>query len=357
MASIEPRSESIKLSLCIATLNRGDLIAGTLDSIVPQLTQECELVVMDCGSTDGTGRIAQEYARRCVHVRYVSQGANNGLDRDFDRVVELARGEYCWLLPDDDLLTPHAVATVLDVLRGDYSLVVANAEIRDITLQKVLWRRAIDIESDHVFGGDELDRLFSTWRDFIMYIGCVVMKRDVWLARDRARWYDSWFIHIGVIFQERLPGRALIMSTPIVVYRYGGSSWRPRWFQIMMFNWPTLVWSMALSEATKKKFAAIEPWRSFRRLLLARAFGRYSLAEYRKYIRPNIRSFREALAPGAAFLVPGVIANAIFVGLNRLSKDRHRHLTLVTLRDSRFHFRQWLLPWLSRRARSDQGSA
>ena len=42
------------LSICIATHNRADYIGETLDSIIPQLTDEVEIVVVDGASTDAT---------------------------------------------------------------------------------------------------------------------------------------------------------------------------------------------------------------------------------------------------------------------------------------------------------------
>src|SRR5687767_12995025 len=90
---------SLKLSICITTLNRADYIGETLDSILGQLTPDCEVVVLDCASTDGTPEVLSHYTRRFDQLRYFRQEVNNGFDRDCSRAVELSAGEYCWLLP------------------------------------------------------------------------------------------------------------------------------------------------------------------------------------------------------------------------------------------------------------------
>jgi abequosyltransferase len=46
-----PQPTAIKLSICITTLNRAAFIAATLDSILAQVTADCEVVVLDGGST------------------------------------------------------------------------------------------------------------------------------------------------------------------------------------------------------------------------------------------------------------------------------------------------------------------
>src|SRR5688572_20142525 len=97
------------LSICITTFNRSKFIGATLESILTQTPECCEVVVLDGGSTDGTKQIISEYARRFDRLRYIRNDVNGGYDRDCNQVVELACGKYCWLMTDDDLLKPGAV--------------------------------------------------------------------------------------------------------------------------------------------------------------------------------------------------------------------------------------------------------
>ena len=119
------------LSICIATYNRAGFIGETLDSIIRQLTDEVEIVVVDGASTDATRTVMERYAADCPGLRYIRLPEKGGIDQDFCKAVEYARGEYCWLFPDDDLFKPGAVQRVLDELRNSYSLVIVNAEVMD----------------------------------------------------------------------------------------------------------------------------------------------------------------------------------------------------------------------------------
>ena len=107
----------IKISICIATRNRGAFIAETLGSIIAQATDQVEIVVLDGASTDDTGEVVRQYQERFPRLRYVRQEMNMGVDRDFATAVDLAIGEYCWLFSDDDLLKPGAIQAVLDAIR------------------------------------------------------------------------------------------------------------------------------------------------------------------------------------------------------------------------------------------------
>ena len=64
MPSAIDHSSSIKLSICIATFNRSEFISDTLESILTQVTSDCEVVVSDNASTDNTEEVVSQYAER-----------------------------------------------------------------------------------------------------------------------------------------------------------------------------------------------------------------------------------------------------------------------------------------------------
>ncbi|MFC4311613.1 glycosyltransferase family 2 protein [Steroidobacter flavus] len=337
----------VKLSICITTFNRRNFIGATLRSILDQCTDECELLVLDGGSTDDTELVVSEYVGRSRHLRYVRRSENGGFDLDCDCAVHLAIGQYCWLMTDDDLLKPGAVAAVLDALRQDPSLVIVNAELRDFEMRRILQPRWLNFGSDRLYRGTETDRLFAEVGDFLKYIGGVVIKRRTWISRDRKSYYGSLFLHLGVIFQDQLPGDALVIARPYISYRIGNShTFSPNMFETFMIKWPALVWSLAPSDAAKRKVCSLEPWREFHELLQRRGLGYYSLNEYRRWIRPQLRSFREKLIPVFVALLPGVLVNAFFMVYYSLAANPGRsawypELRKQMLRGSRFHFRNW----------------
>lgn len=106
----------IRLSICIPTYNFGHLIGQTLDSILPQLTDEVEVVILDGGSNDNTTAVVKQ--RMCANrqITYYQQGCRGGIDRDISKVVSLSTGEYCWLFSADDIMKSDSVAKVLNVI-------------------------------------------------------------------------------------------------------------------------------------------------------------------------------------------------------------------------------------------------
>lgn len=329
------------LTIAISTRNRADFIERTLDSILAQLPANAELLILDGASNDRTPEVARAYQARHPSVRYVRLDTNGGVDRDYDRAVELSSGEYCWLMTDDDLLLEGAVDAVLAAISGKPSLVVVNAEVRNADLTKVVEERRLAFTSDRVYAGAELDRMFSEVAHYLSFIGCVVIRKSIWMSREREPYFGSLFVHMGVIFQQPFPHSVVVLARPLIAIRYGNAQWRGRQFEIWMFKWPGLVWSFPLISAEAKS-AVIqrEPWRKAAKLLLFRARGAYSRCEYTTWIRPRARSLAERLRLAGVLLVPGPVANAL--GLVYTSFKKDPGMLRIELQDSRYHYRRWL---------------
>lgn len=304
-------SPKFSLSFCIATFNRAAFIGATLEMLVTQAGDACEIIVSDNASTDNTEQVVSDYKRRFKHLHYFRQDENVGPDRNFDRAVALARGEFCWLMGDDDILKPGAVTHVLESLHPDLSLILVNMEIRDISMSKVIRSRWINIRSDRLYEPEDMDRFFTELGNTLGSVSNIVVKRSVWLSRDRERYFGSMFIHVGVIYQKKLPGKTLVIATPLINYRAGNNE---RWFnvspEIFLEKWPSVIESLALSDSTKEQIG--RPWRQFQLLVFLRTRG-YSLANYRCWIHPRVSSGYETLTPILVALLPVPLARILYV--------------------------------------------
>jgi abequosyltransferase len=285
------------LSICIPTLNRGSYIGETLESILNQIEPGVEIVIVDGGSTDNTEEIVKSYQHGFPDIRYVKKDSlnkapsNEGFDRDCSYAVELARGEYSWLMTDDDLLKPGAIRKILSVLDKNYEAIIVNADVKNLDFTDTLVTRRLSLQTDCVFSDKQWDEFAVAVGSHLTFVGAVVIKREIWLARNKDRYFGSGFIHVGVIFSELIHGETLVVAQPLVSIRYGNAQWTTRAFQIWMINWPDLIWSFSsISDAAKQRITAREPWKSPATLLFNRALGMYSSQEYKLFIEGNIGS-------------------------------------------------------------------
>ena len=303
------KKDNPKLSICIATYNRGRFIGETLDSILRQLLQGVEIIVVDGASSDNTPAVMERYLSGHPEIHYYREQENSGVDRDYDKAVCYAGGEYCWLMTDDDLLSSGAISRVLGLIDGTLDLVVVNAEVRNADFSTVLHARALGFSDDREYGTGDGEKFFSDVAGYLSFIGGVVIRRDCWLQRDRSSYYGSLFVHVGVIFQHPPMKRVKVVMDPLIIIRYGNAMWTPRTFEIWMFRWPRLVWSFSdFSDRAKALVCPLEPWRQVRKLALLRATGGYTLSEYRRFFSGKVNGISQVL-PLAIAVTPQCIVN------------------------------------------------
>jgi abequosyltransferase len=315
------------VSICIATYNRGAFIGETLDSIIGQITNGVEVLVVDGASTDDTPAIVEAYARRCPQLRYIRLPAKGGVDQDYSRAVEYAQGKMCWLFTDDDLMAAGAIADVLEQARRDYSLIVVNAEVKDATLVGTVAESLLPIKSDTILEPGDLSALFGTAIQILSFIGCVVIDRALWLRRDKATYFGTEFVHVGVIFQAPLPGRVLLMADPRIVIRFGNAQWSRRAVEIWMVKWPRLLASFStVSPSMTHAYREPPLLQRTKTLLVHRSRGEYSLAEYRRWFAGPDDSRWRVVALAVAFLPQSLVRATVGAYLRIFNRGGHRWL-------------------------------
>jgi glycosyltransferase involved in cell wall biosynthesis len=322
-----------QLSICIPTFNRGNYIGETLKSIVSQWEHGVEIVIVDGGSTDNTESVVDIYRHAYPDIRYVKkkslaqQPSNEGFDRDCDYAVTLARGDYCWLMTDDDLFNPGALKKVLTCLKQNYALLISNVEVKSKDFSELLLDRRLDISQDRIF--DQ-----TKWNDFaqmiclhLTFVGAVIIKKQIWIDRKKEKYFGSGFVHVGVIFDGPINGSILVIADNLICIRYGNAQWSGRAFQIWMLNWPSLVWSLpSIPTAIKTNICQREPWKNLGKLLLYRATGRYTVIEYHRFIKGEMGSaikkrlaYLVALIPRLWLYIPAWVYIKIMCSGNELS--------------------------------------
>lgn len=103
----------LRTSVVIATYNRGARIAPTLDSVLAQTEPPTEVVVVDDCSPDGTGDwVTANYPT----VRVVRPERNGGTSAARNFGARTATGDVLVFFDHDDLMFPHAIATLTELL-------------------------------------------------------------------------------------------------------------------------------------------------------------------------------------------------------------------------------------------------
>lgn len=117
----------VLVSICITNFNYRQYVGAAVDSALAQTYPAVEVVVVDDGSTDGSLELLQGYGDR---IRLQAQ-ANSGQISAVNRAFAASTGVVVLFLDADDLLQPHAVASVVAALRPGAAKVQFRQEVID----------------------------------------------------------------------------------------------------------------------------------------------------------------------------------------------------------------------------------
>lgn len=104
----------VKVSVCLPTYNRSDLLACAIASVLAQDDADFELIVCDDGSQDGTpAMMANQTDPR---IRYIRHPQNIGKSNNMISGYQAAQGKYFIKFDDDDRLTPLFLSKTTAIL-------------------------------------------------------------------------------------------------------------------------------------------------------------------------------------------------------------------------------------------------
>jgi alpha-1,3-rhamnosyltransferase len=98
------------VSVIIPAYNHEQYVTETLESIRNQSYENIEVIILNDGSKDGTKiaiqAFAAGYAKSFKHFLFIDK-ANEGVTKTLNRGINVATGEYVFLIASDDLLIDH----------------------------------------------------------------------------------------------------------------------------------------------------------------------------------------------------------------------------------------------------------
>lgn len=104
--------EKLILSIVIPVYNVEQYLSRCLDSVLSQLKGDMEVIVVDDGSKDNSGKICDQYKLKYGSAINVIHQKNGGLSAARNTGIEYARGEYVYFLDSDDYISDKFIETV-----------------------------------------------------------------------------------------------------------------------------------------------------------------------------------------------------------------------------------------------------
>lgn len=163
-----------KVSVIIATFNRGDMIVESLESVMNQTYTDFEVIVVDDGSTDNTEEALKPYFDRITYIRQDNAGAAAARNRG----GEVAKGEYIAFQDSDDIWLPDKLKKQIAFFERNpqYTMATCNGIIFGIPEEAgrlaIAQKRAKRLEKEGV-------TLRSTFMKSSIRCVAMILKRSV----------------------------------------------------------------------------------------------------------------------------------------------------------------------------------
>lgn len=111
----------LKLSIIVPVYNVAQYLPKCLDSLLNQdiEKEDYEIIVVNDGSTDNSGEIAQNYANQHSNITLINQ-ENRGLSGARNTGIKVARGKYIQFVDSDDYLEPNVEKALVEKMEKDY---------------------------------------------------------------------------------------------------------------------------------------------------------------------------------------------------------------------------------------------
>lgn len=115
------------ISIIVPVFNAATFLRRCLDSLLAQSYQKTEIILIDDGSTDGSGEICDDYAEASPHI-YVFHTENQGASQARNLGLTKANGVFVSFVDSDDYVSPDYLS-ILFGLEQMFSLGISACQI------------------------------------------------------------------------------------------------------------------------------------------------------------------------------------------------------------------------------------
>ena len=124
----------MKISVIVPVYNTGKYLNKCIDSILNQTFKDFELILVDDGSTDSSGAICDEYAKKDGRIVVIHK-ENGGLSSARNAGLDIVEGEYISFIDSDDFITETMLQSMLELAQKTGAEITITGRINKFELE------------------------------------------------------------------------------------------------------------------------------------------------------------------------------------------------------------------------------
>lgn len=185
------------ISVILPNYNHAPYLKERIDSILNQSYQDFELIILDDNSTDNSKDIIELYKdnNKVSQILYNTQNSGS-LFSQWNKGVDLAKGEYIWIAESDDVSHPLFLETVISSLLNDERIVLSYCQSIEIDKDSKFQKDLIGVTDSFVktkqfhssfqMDGEEYTLKYFLNRNIILNTSAAVFRKDAYIKAGKA---------------------------------------------------------------------------------------------------------------------------------------------------------------------------
>lgn len=201
------------MSIVIPVYNVENYLEECLDSVVNQTYQNLEVIAINDGSTDDSGKILKKYSQQYEFIKVIYQ-ENSGNSVARNQGIQNASGKYIYFLDSDDYILPETINNLVDTMeKNKLDLIRFGAEPfldgADYKLDKNLYDYSKFFEHGKIY--DKKEFLRASIRGFSPSPCLYILKKDL-LEQNNIHFYP------GIMHEDELFSLLVYLHTNCAMY-------------------------------------------------------------------------------------------------------------------------------------------
>ncbi|MCL2051432.1 MAG: glycosyltransferase family 2 protein [Lachnospiraceae bacterium] len=183
------------VSVIVPIYNTAQYLNRCIDSILAQSYKKIELILIDDGSTDESGKICDEIAKQDQRVKVIHQ-ANQGLSGARNAGLLDAKGEYITFVDSDDLLPQEAINYQMAKANKDMDLIIGDANVIGNENMGSYWSLAVDEYSKVEYCFEMVEKKAGWLSNVVwgkLYKSSIIKQNSIKFRDNAGTWEDSAF--------------------------------------------------------------------------------------------------------------------------------------------------------------------
>lgn len=226
------------LSILIPTYNRLKYIKRQLNFLKNENIdyEDIEIIVSNNCSNDETEKLLSEISKT-MPIKVYNQSANIGLIGNFRFLIKQARGNYIWIIGDDDILKTGTISHVLSCIKNNDGLHHIFLNYSIVREKEIIKEQVVNIKSGLYFNGKEM--FFSAVNSYgfgtQMYITANIFQREQVIEYDRyvenINETDNLAYPLGMALWCSF-GKSYHINRTYIMDEYAVISWRDSYIKV-----------------------------------------------------------------------------------------------------------------------------